>query len=363
LGNTVTTMLRQTAPAFLAALLLAGCSPTPRAEAAPRCTPESAAALCAVIAPADAAEQRLHGVVVQRDGVTLAESYFDGPDREAGSLRDAPRRFDAYTPHGVRSISKSVVSLLIGAALQNGALTSLDTPFLDLLPKRAAYATPAKMRITVRHLLTMSAGLKWSEDELLSDETRMEFSRDMAAYVLDRPVAEAPGQHYQYNSGATVLLAEIIEAATRRPLADYAQEKLFTPLGITRVEWTTGRDGRPMPHAGLRLTPRDLAKIGTLVLNEGRWRDTQLIPADYMRESVTGVLPAERDWRYGYQWRVGETNGQSWIAGFGNGGQRLYIVPAQRLVVVITAGRYDRPYRENGAPSEALFARILDATR
>jgi CubicO group peptidase (beta-lactamase class C family) len=325
--------------------------------------PESAVTLCAVIAPPDAAAQRLHGVLVQRDGVTLAESYTDGPDREAGSLRDAPRRFDAETLHGVRSISKSIVGLLVGVALDEGAIPSLDTPALDLLPKRAAFATPEKKRITVRHLLTMSTGLKWSEDGLLSDETRMEFSRDMAAYVLERPAKEAPGARYQYNSGATVLLAEIIEATTGRVLADYAQEKLFTPLGVTRVDWTTGRDGRPMPHAGLRLTPRDLAKIGTLVLNHGRFGDVQVVPADYMRASVTGVLPAERDWRYGYQWRVGTTNGQNWIGAFGNGGQRLYIAPAQKLVVVITAGRYDRPYPQNGAPSEALFARILDATR
>lgn len=358
----MTRILRRTAPALLATLLLA-CSAAPGADASPRCMPESAVTLCAVIAPPDAAAQRLHGVLVQRDGVTLAESYTDGPDREAGSLRDAPRRFDAETLHGVRSISKSIVGLLVGVALDEGAIPSLDTPALDLLPKRAAFATPEKKRITVRHLLTMSTGLKWSEDGLLSDETRMEFSRDMAAYVLERPAKEAPGARYQYNSGATVLLAEIIEATTGRVLADYAQEKLFTPLGVTRVDWTTGRDGRPMPHAGLRLTPRDLAKIGTLVLNHGRFGDVQVVPADYMRASVTGVLPAERDWRYGYQWRVGTTNGQNWIGAFGNGGQRLYIAPAQKLVVVITAGRYDRPYPQNGAPSEALFARILDATR
>lgn len=221
----------------------------------------------------------------------------------------------------------------------------------------------------MRHLLTMSAGLKWSESTIaspLSDETLMEFRCDMAGYVLKRPLVKPPGEHFVYNSGATVLLADILETTTGQPLDVYAREKLFAPLGITQTDWTRGRDGRPLPHAGLRMRPRDLATLGEFLLAEGYWQGRQIVPAAYVRDSLAPHLKAELDWRYGYQWRLGETeaNGRRWrwAGAFGNGGQRLFLVPDADLVVVITAGRYNMAPRENGMPSQQLFARILEET-
>lgn len=351
-------------PAILAAACLLAAAFGAHAEERPQCdAPGAPVALCRVIAPPGAAATRLHGVVVSLGGTVIAEQYFRGQDKIVGDLLAHDETFTAAGLHDMRSVSKSVVGLLVGAALRDGLIPSLDTPALDLLPAYAGYATPDKKRITVRHLLTMSAGLAWHEDGALSDETRMEFARNMPAYVLARPVAGPPGVRYAYNSGCTVLLGAILETVTGKRLDIYARETLFAPLGIDAFEWRAGRGGQILAHAGLRLRPRDLARIGVMLMDKGRWQGRQIMPAAYVADSMTGRLQAERDWRYGYQWRTGTAiaggRAYSWSAAFGNGGQRLYLVPSLDLAVVITAGRYDAPYPANARPSDELFARIV----
>lgn len=324
---------------------------------------DAPAALCATIVPPDAGASRLHGVVVSRGGAIIAERYFSGPDKIVGDLFAHDETFTAETLHDMRSVSKSVVGLLVGVAVRDGLIPSLDTPALDLLPAYARYATREKRRITVRHLLTMSAGLAWHESGALGDETRMELSRDMTAYAINRPVAGPPGARYVYNSGCTILLGAILEAVSGKRLDVYAGEALFNPLDIAPFEWRTGRAGQVLAHAGLRLRPRDLDRIGRMLLDAGRWQGRQIIPAAHVADSMKGYLQAEPGWRYGFQWRTGTVRADgrayAWSAAFGNGGQRLYLVPALDLAVVITAGRYDAPYPANARPSDDLFARIV----
>ena len=141
------------------------------------------------------------------------------------------------------------------------------------------------------------------------------------------------------------MLARLISQGTGKPLLDYAREKLFEPLGIADVEWIAGSDGEPISASGLRMRPRDLAKIGQLVLDRGIRGKTRLVPAEWLHQSFMPRVRADDDLEYGYHWWLGKlmANDQRWIAAFGNGGQRLIVIPSVQLVVVITAGNYNTP--------------------
>lgn len=292
----------------------------------------------------------LHGVVIARGGKLVLERYYAGPDERRGSRSLGPVTFGPEVKHDLRSVTKSIVGLLYGIALADGKVPDLDQPLVDQFP---AYedlsADPQRRRMTVRHALTMTLGTEWDEDLPYTDprnsETAMDRAADRIRYVLERPVVAEPGSQWTYNGGATAVLARLIGRGTDEPLLDYARERLFEPLGIADVEWITYSGGEPIAASGLRMRPRDLAKIGQLVLDRGAWGESQLVPPDWLDQSFTPGIRAAYDFDYGYHWWLGErkADGQPWIGAFGNGGQRLFIVPGLALVVVITAGNYNQP--------------------
>ena len=291
----------------------------------------------------------LHAVLVVRRGKLALERYYAGEDERWG---DSLGRVDfgPEVKHDLRSVSKSVVGLLYGVALDKGQVPALDQPLVDHFPPYPELAADlARRRITVAHALTMTMGIDWSEDLPYSDprnsEIAMELAPDRYRYVLGRPIVSAPGERWVYNGGATALLARLIAEGSGKPIFDNAQETLFAPLGITDAEWINGQDGEAAAASGLRLRPRDLAKLGQLVLNEGRWGDRQLVPAAWLAESFEARAEIEGGLEYGYQWWLGRLphDGARWMAGFGNGGQRLSIFPSVDLVVVVMAGRYNQP--------------------
>jgi CubicO group peptidase (beta-lactamase class C family) len=295
--------------------------------------------------------RNLHGVVVVRHGTLVFERYLAGRDERWGSpLGDVT--FGPDTLHDVRSVTKSIVSLLYGIARSEGQVPPIDRPLLQAFPEYADLgADPARVKILVEHALTMTMGTEWDETLPYTDprngERQMEEAPDRYRFTLDRPIVAAPGERWNYNGGTSALLARLIARGTGRPLLEFARERLFAPLGIGELEWIADTAGEPYAASGLRLRPRDLARIGQLVLQGGHWAGRQLVPEDWLRESIAPRVRVEPFVQYGYQWwSVTASFGDAtmpWFGAFGNGGQRLIVVPDLALVVVVTAGNYNAP--------------------
>jgi len=217
-------------------------------------------------------------------------------------------------------------------------IKDLDAPVVSYFPEDADLRAPDKDRITLRHLLTMSAGLN-----------------------SDR----APGVSFAYNDSETELIGAILKKVTGKTVDVLAQENIFAPLGIKDVEWYKSPfNGLPMSSSGLNLRPRDWAKIGQLVLNRGVWEGKQIVPASWVVQSTTEQIKTEEPLSYGYQWWLGRSLDKDrvvqWIAARGFNSQKTIIIPALDMVVVINASRQSK---NMVAPELDLLDRyILPAT-
>jgi CubicO group peptidase (beta-lactamase class C family) len=290
-------------------------------------------------------------VLVARGGKLVFERYFRGADEIPGRIygrRVENVTFDADTLHDMKSVSKSVASLAVGIAIDRGLIRSVNEPIFSFFPELSDLRSPEKDRIQLFHALTMSMGLAWVEatpatGDDNNDEARMHRARDACRYVLGLAATAPAGQEFFYNTGALALVSAIIRKATGRPLDEFARENLFEPLGITAVEWERYK-GDTDAGGGLRLRPRDMAKIGQLVLAGGRWNDRQIVSKEWIETSTAPKIKATDGQSYGYLWWLGRSllNGREvhWAGALGRGGQSIRIVPELDLVVVVTAGYY-----------------------
>lgn len=300
-------------------------------------------------------EKDVHAVVALHHGQVIEEHYGAGEDFKWNeSLGQVT--FGPDTLHDIRSISKSVTSLVYGIALGEGLVPGADEPLLEHFPKYPDLGRdPQRAKLRVEHALTMTLGLDWNENvpytSVANSEIAMEFAEDRYRYVLERPIVEEPGKQWHYCGGASALLGALIAQGTGMPLEDYARAKLFGPLGIDTFEWMAGYDGVAAPASGLRLRTRDLAAIGQLVLDGGR----DIVPASWIEASLTPHVQKEDGGSYGYQWHLSP---EPWVAGFGNGGQILMILRERGLVVAINAGAYDNDRGSSWAALEAIRAAV-----
>lgn len=268
----------------------------------------------------DAQAINLHGIVVIRHGVIVAERYYGG--------------FNESTRSEVYSVTKSFVSTLIGIALDRGILESIDQPVLGFFPDRTFDNVDArKQAMTIRNLLTMTSGLEWDE----SDATYMQMyaSPDWPKYILDKPMEFQPGSRFEYNSGASHLLSAIVQKSSGVNTVDFAHESLFGPLGITGAQWSADSGGIPIGGWGLQLTPREMAKLGFLFLHRGQWDGRQIVSSDWVNAATKKQVQADNSLGYGYQWWIHPDNG-AYMA-LGRYGQAIYVQPGLDLIVVITA--------------------------
>jgi CubicO group peptidase (beta-lactamase class C family) len=303
----------------------------------------------------------VHAVLVARHGRLVAEYYGTGQDhawgRDLGNVTFRPN-----TLHDLRSVTKSVTGLLYGIARDRGQVPPPEANLLAQFPEYKDLATDAgRAALTVNNALTLTMGTAWNENYSYLDprnsEAAMEHAPDRLRYVLTQEQVAAPGSKWIYSGGAVALVGALIVRGTGMSLEAFAQQALFAPLGITECGWNRGEDGVASAASGLRLRPRDLLRIGQLVLAGGQWGWRQVVSRAWLEAATrpaiaTGpraVVPPGAKLEYGRLWFLGEISAPAlpgahrWIAGFGNGGQRLWVLPDAELVVVSLSGAYNQP--------------------
>jgi CubicO group peptidase (beta-lactamase class C family) len=271
----------------------------------------------------------LDSILVVRNGYIVYEDY---PD---------PVTFDESTIHVLYSVTKSFTSALVGIAIQQGYIGGVHDSVISYFPNRTiANLDARKQAMTIEDLLNMMAGMEWDEwtypySDMHNSYLQMMYSADCVQFMLDRPMAAEPGTVWVYNSGATHLLAAVVQQATGQTPSQYANQVLLGPLGITDVYWAPDPQGLNYGGHALHLQPRDMAKFGFLYLNNGTWADQQVVPAAWVTQSQQSAVYPWGGTGYGYQWWKQLPFGTYEARGLNN--QWIIVQPENRLVVVLTA--------------------------
>jgi CubicO group peptidase (beta-lactamase class C family) len=283
----------------------------------------------------------LRSLLIVRHGKLVAEGY----------SRD-PRDRDRF--HHVQSVTKSVTSLLVGIAQAEGLVGSLDTPLYDLMPEHFD-EDMGKRAITLRHVLTMRTGLEFGNKEAETGPY-IYSGGSSVAYVLRRPLVSEPGASFYYHDLNPQLASGVLQVATGMAPEAYAQERLFGPLGIRDYQWEKHADGLNFGAFGLWLRPRDMAKIGQLMLQEGVWDGRQIVPREWIEASTR--IYANGD--YGYYWWISQENRV--YRASGDGGQRIFVDEGNNLVIVLTGDPGSKSWVLSQGMDD-LFYGILGAVR
>ena len=295
----------------------------------------------------------IQSLLVVKNGKLVLEVYYPGVDMTVtDNLYFIKKDFDRDTPHCLASASKSITSVLFGIAMDQGYVADLDEKMFANFTDYPELSDADKDEITLRQMLTMTTGLAWDETSYPFNDRRndlnfMFFNPHPVRFMLEKPSVAKPGEAFFYNSGVTNLVGEILNRKTGTPLAEFAGENLFAPLGITSYRWLTFPNAPQMAltSSGLYLKPRDMAKIGQLYLREGNWDGKQIVSAQWVQESTAESVvvpinysPAFQNTGYGYQWWRGKfANGDTeTIYAAGHGGQYIFIMPDIDMVIVLT---------------------------
>ncbi len=292
-------------------------------------------------------------LLITQNGELLVEKYFGDMKRE--------------TLQPIAGISKSFTSALIGIAMEQGKIKSLDEPIMNFFPayRDIAYMGSIKRQITLRHLLSMTPGFTWDETTYpygypQNEFQKMAMSPDWVKYALSAPVQDIPGATFIYNSGCTIILSGILSNVTGQSAEEYAKDYLFTPMEITNADWKfeIAPNGLTQTSGGLAMRPLDVLKFGQLFLNGGVWNGKPLVPRDWVIASTQKQTSAGINNDYGFHWwrysgshqAVRHVKTKDIFFARGATGQFLWVVPHMKLIVVSTASNYRNPYR-----SEAML--------
>lgn len=307
----------------------------------------------------------IRGVLVVRNGYLVFENYYRG--------------YGKSDHHHVWSVTKSITSILVGIAFKEGKIEDLHQELPRFFPRYFGPKTdPRKKEITLEHLLTMTSGFD-PDGQYREDTRQLMLSENMVRASIEQPLASEPGERFAYNEGNPHLLSAILTKRTDENALGYAHEKLFGPLGIDsdpdaevvwdpseyeRFEerggfvWATDKQGNNTGGFGLKLTARDMAKLGYLYLKGGRWEDKQIVAKDYVEASRREQVESARG-GYGYLWWTVDLEGHQAFYAAGYGGQRIYVVPDLDLVTVIVSHTPARP--QDVPPPDTLVSYAADA--
>jgi CubicO group peptidase (beta-lactamase class C family) len=283
--------------------------------------------------------ETLYGLLVIKNGYLVAEKYFHGASVEQLSSR--------------ASVTKSITSALVGIALEQGCLSSVEQKMMDFFPELVdQIQDPRKMQITIRQMLQMRAGYPWEESS--QELFDLMFSGFRSRNLVDVPLVRDPGTGFDYSNMTTHLLGIIVARACDTDLKSYAQEYLFSPLGGEVGYWLLGWEDYYIGFAEMEITARDMAKFGQLYLNGGQYQGKQILPAEWVRDSLqtysedAWYFRVGKNWRdsaYGYQWWSIRAGDHRYNLAWGHGGQQIALLDDLDLVVVATA---DPLYKQHG---------------
>ena len=267
-------------------------------------------------------ETSIHSVLIIRNGYLVTEAYFHPYTRD--------------TKIHIQSVTKSVIGMLVGKAINDGYIKSENETLVSFYPNRV-FENPSrdKNSIQLKHLLSMSSGLDCQE---FSSGPSMEQTQGWVQFMLDRPMTGAPGKAFGYSNGNAHLLSSILERSTGMSAREYANDELFEPLGIPPVQesdWGNDPQRITLAGYGLHLRPLELAKLAFLYLHNGQWEDQQIIPPQWVANSTTEHIQKEDSSGYGYLWTVYPDSDH--YAALGLGGQQIHVYPSRNLIVIVTA--------------------------
>jgi len=275
----------------------------------------------------------IDSIILARGGKLVLEQYFNGYDRDK--------------LHTIRSATKSIGSLLVGIAVDRGAIKSVKSPLGNYFKKLKTHPDPRARAITMKSLLTMTSGFKCDDHQAdaFVCERGMHKSKDWLQYALSLPMAHQPGKHWAYNSASLVLLNPIIQQTSGLKVNDFADKYLFDPLGITNYRWKFSPKGRAWLGGSAAMLPRDMVKIGQLCLEQGLWEGQRIVSQAWLEESTASHVISEYGFPYGYLWwRGGQTIQGREIEVYwaqGNGGQIILVCPDLDLVAVFTGSNFN----------------------
>lgn len=307
-------------------------------------------------------EHRIHSILVVRNNKLVFEHYYPGLKFNLGQYTGATG-YDMNDLHVLCSATKSVTSALLGIAIDKGYVQSIEQKVFDFFPLYAdlLIQSPAKGKMTIKHLLTMTSGLTYDDESLPYSDSRNDMNRfftssDPIKFLLAKPLFAEPGTVFDYDNCNTNIIGQIIYKATQERLDRFAKEYLFDKLGIQQHQWQIVKNNVILSSGDLHLRPRDMAKFGLLFLNNGEWNGEQIVSSEWCAISTAAFLNPnnynnEFPWAngYGYQWwqKTYSHNSKSYPSFFaaGWGGQNIIIIRDLNLVIVTTAGNWYEPER------------------